>query len=391
MMTQGKAVITGAGMSDIGRNTGRAAMLHLADAADRALARAGLTRDDIDGICTYPGKADNSPGMSPLGTGEVRNALGLQTRWHSAVPDGPAQMAPIMVAAMAVMTGQARHVLCFRALTESSSQTAGRRASVPGAGKAEIGGWLSWLIPVGAMSASNWAGWMATRYFHEFGMTREHLGMVAVGERKFAQMNPAAVMQKPLTMDDHRDARMISSPLGLFDCDVPIDGAAVVIVSAADAARDCRLAPLRIEALGSALRSQETWDQRADLTTMGAHDAAADMWARTDFKPKDVDVLGLYDGFSIFVPMWLEAMGFCGHGEAKDFIAEGNIGPGGRFPVNTGGGQLSGGRLHGFGLLYETCLQLWGEAGARQVHDAKTAVCGMGGGFIAGSMLLNRD
>ncbi|PKB14365.1 acetyl-CoA acetyltransferase [Novosphingobium kunmingense] len=391
MSALGKAAITGVGMSDIGRNTGRPAIIHLAEAADRALARAGLTRADIDGIATYPGKAENSPGMSPLGTGEVRNALGLQTRWHSAVPDGPAQMAPIMVAAMAVLTGQARHVMCFRALTESSSQTAGRRASIAGAGKAQIGGWMGWLAPVGALSASNWAGWMATRYFHEFGMTREHLGMVATGERRFALMNPAAVMQKPLTMDDYLAARTISSPLGLFDCDIPIDGAAVVIVSAPDAARNCRLAPLEIEAMGSALRSQETWDQRADLTTMGAHDAGADMWCRTSLGPRDVDVLGLYDGFSIFVPMWLEALGFCGHGEAKDFIAEGNIGPGGRFPVNTGGGQLSGGRLHGFGLLYEVCLQLWGEAGARQVANARTGVCGMGGGFIAGSMLIRRD
>ncbi|MEN9717156.1 MAG: hypothetical protein RIQ99_34 [Pseudomonadota bacterium] len=386
-----KATITGSGMSDIGRNTGRPAMHHLAEAADRALARAGLTRADIDGIATYPGKADNSPGMSPLGTGEVRNALGLRTRWHCAVPDGPAQMAPIMVAAMAVMTGQARHVLCFRALTESSSQSAGRRASIPGAGKGQIGGWLSWLVPVGAMSASNWAGWMAQRYFHDFGMTREHLGMVAVGQRQFAQRNPAAVMQKPLTIEDYLSARMISTPLGLFDCDVPIDGAAVVIVSASDAAKDCRLPALRIEALGSALCSQESWDQRTDLTTMGAHDAAADMWARTDLRPANVDVLGLYDGFSIFVPMWLEALGFCAHGEAKDFIAEGRIGPGGRYPVNTGGGQLSGGRLHGFGLLHEVCLQLWGEADGRQVADARTGVCGMGGGFIAGSMLLQRD
>ncbi|GAA0762064.1 acetyl-CoA acetyltransferase [Erythromicrobium ramosum] len=366
-------------------------MLHLAEATDRALVRAGLSRADIDGICTYPGKADNSPGMSPLGTGDVRQALGLQTRWHCAVPDGPAQMAPIMVAAMAVMTGQARHVLCFRALTESSSQTAQQRASVPGAGRPAIGGWLSWLVPMGAMSASNWAGWMATRYFHEFGMTREHLGMIACGQRRFAQMNPQAVMQKPLTMDDYLAARMISTPLGLFDCDIPIDGAAVVIVSAADAARDCASVPLRIEAMGSALRSTETWDQREDLTTMGAHDAAADLWERTDLKAKDVDVLGLYDGFSIFVPMWLEALGFCKHGEAKDFIAEGNIGPGGRYPTNTGGGQLSGGRLHGFSLLHEACLQLWGDAGDRQIDSAKTAVCGMGGGFIAGAMLLNRD
>jgi acetyl-CoA acetyltransferase len=386
-----KPAITGIGLSTIGRNTGRPAMAHLLEAAKQALECAGLTRDDIDGICTYPGKADNSPGMSPLGTGEVRNALGLKTRFHAAVPDGPSQMAPLMVAAMAVMTGQARHVLCFRALTESSSQTAGQRASVPGSGKARIGGWLSWLVPMHAMSASNWAGWMAQRYFHEFGMTREHLGMVATGQRAFALKNPAAVMQKPLTMDDYLGARMISEPLGLFDCDVPIDGACVIIVSAGDAARDCAQVPLSIEAMGAALSSQETWDQRADLTTMGAHDACADLWKRTDLKPADVDVLALYDGFSIFVPMWLEAFGFCGHGEAKDFIAEGNIAPGGRFPVNTGGGQLSSGRLHGFGLLHEACTQLWVMGGARQLPDARTAVCGMGGGFIAGSMLLQRD
>ena len=386
-----KAAITGVGLSKIGRNNGRPAMAHLLEAAKQALECAGLTRDDIDGICTYPGKADGSPGMSPLGTGEVRNALGLKTKFHAAVPDGPSQMAPLMVAAMAVMTGQARHVLCFRALTESSSQTAGQRASVPGSGKARIGGWLSWLVPMHAMSASNWAGWMAQRYFHEFGMTREHLGMVATGQRAFALKNPSAVMQKPLTMDDYLGARMISEPLGLFDCDIPIDGACVIIVSAGDAARDCALPPLSIEAMGAALGSQETWDQRADLTTMGAHDACADLWTRTDLKPVDVDVLALYDGFSIFVPIWLEAFGFCGHGEAKDFIAEGNIAPGGRYPVNTGGGQLSSGRLHGFGLLHEACTQLWGLGGARQVAEARTAVCGMGGGFIAGSMLLRRD
>jgi acetyl-CoA acetyltransferase len=366
-------------------------MIHLAEAVDRALASAGLTRADIDGIATYPGRTDNSPGMSPLGVGEARGALGLTTRWHCATPDGPAQIAPVMVAAMAVMTGQARHVLCFRALTESSSQTAGRRASIAGAGKERIGGWFSWLIPVGAMSAANWAGWMATRYFHEFAMTREHLATVAIDQRQFALMNPAAIMKKPLTRDDYFSARMISSPLGLFDCDVPIDGAAAVIVSAPDAARDCRQPALRIEAMGSAMRSGETWDQRADLTTMGAHDAAADLWARTSIRPHELDVLGVYDGFSIFVPMWLEALGLCGHGEAKDLIASGAIGPGGRYPVNTGGGQLSGGRLHGFGLLHEVCLQLRGEAGARQVPNAASGVCGVGGGFIAGAILLSRD
>ncbi|WP_230206959.1 hypothetical protein [Novosphingobium sp. Gsoil 351] len=155
-----KAAITGAGLSDIGRNTGRPAIAHFTEAAKRALASAGLTRDDIDGICTYPGRSDNTPGQSPLGTGEVRDALGLKTRWHCSVPDGPSQMAPIMVAAMAVLTGQARHVLCFRALTESSSQTVGRRASVSGTNGGRVGGGSAGLSPqVRCPRQTGPAGW----------------------------------------------------------------------------------------------------------------------------------------------------------------------------------------------------------------------------------------
>ena len=384
--------ITGVGMSKIGRNTGTPPTLLLADAALEAIADAGLTRDDIDGLCTFPGKIDSSPGMSPLGIGEARNALGLKTTWHSNTAEGPAQMSALMVAAMAVATGHARHVLCFRLLTESSSQSAGKRASVPSGTSDRVSGWFAWYLPMNAPSAANWTGWMATRYMHEFGLTREHLGMIAVSQRANALHNPRALMKTPLTMEDYFAARMISSPLGLFDCDIPIDGACCFVVSSLEAARDCRKPPLRIEAFGAGMESKETWDQRADLTTMAAHDAGKDLWRRTDIKPSDVQVLALYDGFSIFVPIWLEALGFCGHGEARDFIAEGNIRINGRFPTNTGGGQLSGGRLHGFGLLHEACIQLWGEGGGRQVAGGpRTAVCGTGGGPLAGAMLLVRD
>jgi acetyl-CoA acetyltransferase len=386
----GRAAITGIGMSAIGRLTNRAAIDHLADAALEAIADAGLSRDDIDGIATYPGRSSHSPGSSPLGVGEVRNALGLKTRWHSGSAEGAAQMSPLMIAAMAVATGQARHVLCFRALTESSSQTPEKRASIATGGSDRVGGWLSWLLPMNALSAANWTAMFATRYMHEFGLTREQLGMQAILQRDNALHNPRAVFRKALTMDEYLGARMISSPLGLYDCDIPIDGACVMIVSAIDAARDRRKPPLAIEAFSAALRSQESWDQRPDLTTMGAHDAAADMWANTSLTPKDVDVLALYDGFSIYVPMWLEAFGFCGHGEAGGFIADGHTRRDGRFPVNTGGGQLSAGRLHGFGLLHEACVQLWGEGGGRQVAGARTAVCGMGGGPLAGAMLIRR-
>ena len=384
------AAITGIGMSALGRNLGRPCIELLADAALEAIADAGLTRTDIDGITTYPGKFDGSPGMSPLGCTEVREALGLGTRWHSSSSEGPAQMSPVMIAAMAVSTGQARHVLCFRALTESSSQSAGRRASLPTSSGGRVGGWTQWLVPMGALSASTWAAQFAQRRFHEFGATRAQLGVQCVLQRANAQENPRAVFNgKPMTMDDYLAARMIAEPLAMLDCDIPIDGACVVIVSAADAARDCRKPPLGIAAMSAAL-GRDSWDQRADLTQMASLDAGWDLWARTDFNPADVDVAAVYDGFSVFVPMWLEGLGFCARGEGEAFIADGHTALSGSLPTNTGGGQLSAGRLHGFGHLHEACIQLWGEGQGRQVADARTAVVGMGGGPLAGAMLLHR-
>lgn len=385
-----KAAITGIGISHIGRKTLRPAMELLADAALAAMADAGLSRDDIDGVATYPGLSAAGGGASPLGEVEVINALGIKASWHSGSPEGPAQAVALMTAAMAVATEQARHVLVFRCLTESSSQPSGRQGIGTGSA-APIAGWLSWLVPMGAVSAVNWSAMFARRRMHEFGLTREQIGAQAVLQRANAHSNPSAVMRgKPLTLDDYLSSRMISDPLCLYDCDVPIDGAAAVIVSSRDAARDTRKTPLQIDAFGAGLFERFTWDQRADLTTMAAHDAAASMWARTDLKPHDVDVAGLYDGFSIFVPMWLEAFGFCGRGESGPFIAAGHTAIGGDIPTNTGGGQLSAGRLHGYGLLHEVCLQLWGEATGRQVEGAKIGIVGMGGGPLAGAILLTR-
>ena len=384
------AAVTGVGLSNIGRNTGRPAIIHLKEAFVEALSRSGLRREDIDGITTFPGKSDKSPGVSPLSVADVRHALGLKTRWHSSSNEGPAQLSPLMIAAMAVSTGQARHVLCFRALTESSSQSQSHRAGVYV--QEEVSDWPSWLLPVGAISPVNWVAPYATRYFYEFGMTREDLGALVVAQRCNAQLNKRAVFYgKPLSLEDYLSSRMISTPLCLYDCDLPIDGACIVIVSSLECARDLKAPPLRIEAMGSAFSGRDTWDQHPDFTRNAAHDAAADMWARTDLKTSDVDVLALYDGFSIFVPLWLEAFGFCGHGEARDFTRDGHTRLGGRFPVNTDGGQLSVGRLHGFGLISEACVQLWGDAGDRQVKNARAAVCGVGGGPLAGSLLLVRD
>jgi acetyl-CoA acetyltransferase len=174
---------------------------------------------------------------------------------------------------------------------------------------------------------------------------------------------------------------------------VPVDGSTAVIVSRADRARDLRRLPLRVEAVGSALRGRPSWDQFDDLTTMAMRDAGAMLWQRTDLRPADVDVAELYDGFSFLAMAWLEALGFCGKGESGPFVAGGTrIALTGELPLNTHGGQLSAGRLHGYGFLHEACVQLWREGGARQVSgDPRVAVAAAGGGPLGGCLLLVRD
>jgi acetyl-CoA acetyltransferase len=192
-----------------------------------------------------------------------------------------------------------------------------------------------------------------------------------------------------MTLDDYLSARLVSTPLGLFDCDVPADGCTAVIVSRADSAPDLRRAPVRIEAMGSALHGRPSWDQFDDLTTMALRDASAMMWTRTDLTPDDVDSVQVYDGFSFIALCWLEALGFCGHGEGGPWLADGR--PTARhatLPLNTHGGQLSAGRLHGYGFLHEACVQLWGEGGERQVGTPEVAVAAAGGGPLASSVLL---
>jgi len=183
---------------------------------------------------------------------------------------------------------------------------------------------------------------------------------------------------------------MVTWPFGLYDCDVPVDGSTAVVVSAADAARDLPHPAVHINAVGSAIRGRPVWDQWEDLTTMAARDAAAQLWARTDLKPADVDTIQLYDGFSWLTLAWIEALGFCQRGEGGPFVEGGRVRLGGALPLNTWGGQLSGGRLHGFGFLAEAIRQLRGQCGARQVKECEVAVVAAGGGPIAGCLLLTR-
>ena len=222
---------------------------------------------------------------------------------------------------------------------------------------------MQWMVPFHAVSAANWIGVYAQRYMHDYGLTREQLAQIPLNQRRHAALYDEAIFRDPLTMDDYLNARMVSYPLGLFDCDIPCDGSCAVIVSRADAAPDLKHV-VRIEAIGSALTGRNTWDQRDDLTETAAHDCVPMMWARTDLTIDDVDTVQLYDGFSFLTITWLEALGLFPKGEAGPWLEAGErrIGLGGQIPLNTNGGQLSGGRLHGYGYLYEACAELRGDA-----------------------------
>jgi acetyl-CoA acetyltransferase len=387
-----RAVISGIGQSQIGRRLGRDDLDLTIEAALVAIADAGLTVADVDGLAAYPGgQMGDSSGFAGPGTPAVQDALRLSLSWHSGGIEGPAQIQAVINAVTAVSMGLARHVLVYRTVTESTAQGSGSRTGI-GVGGEGIGGVMQWSIPFRAYSAANWLAMNAQRHFDEFGTTREQMAQIAINARRNAGLNPNAIFRDPMSMDDYFAARMITTPFCLFDCDIPVDGSTAVIVSANEHADAVDHPVARVEAVGTALRGRPSWDQWDDMTTMPARDAAAHMWSRTDLRPEDVDIVELYDGFSWLAMAWLEALGFCGRGESGPFVEGGKrIALEGELPLNTHGGQLSAGRLHGFGFLHEAVVQLRGEGGARQVgSDPEVAVVANGGGPVAGAMVLTR-
>lgn len=392
-----RAAISGIGQSQVGRRLNRDPLALTAEACLAAIEDAGLTREDIDGVATYPGQmlGMTAPGFSGAGVTEVQEMLRLELNWFSGGAETSGQLGAVINAVAAVATGLARHVLCFRTVWEATAQGGERRRGigVGGGGKFRASGDMQWRLPFGAASAACWIAMMAQRHFHEYGTTREQMAWIALNARRNAALNPNAIYRDPMTLDDYLGARMISTPFGLYDCDVPVDGSTAMIVSATETTGDLRKPPLVVESVGSALRGRPSWDQFDDLTTMALRDASAMLFEKTALTPADVDVAQLYDGFSFIAMAWLEALGFCGKGEAGPFIEGGtNIARDGVLPLNTHGGQLSAGRLHGYGFLHEACVQLWGEGDARQVPgDPRVAVAAAGGGPLGGCLMLTRN
>jgi acetyl-CoA acetyltransferase/uncharacterized OB-fold protein len=391
-----RVVLSGIGRSRLGRRLMTDPLALAVDACMDAIADAGLSPEDIDGLSTYPGAPSGS--MTEGGATAIEDALRLRPTWINGGGELPGPGGSIITAMLAVASGLCRHVLCFRTVWESTYPSwrvdAGRGGGGGGGGRRRrvSGSMYEWRHPFGAMSAAHWIGMNANQYLHRYGATRELFGHIAVNARANAARNPAAIYRDPLTLDDYFDARPITSPFGLYDCDVPCDASIAVIVSDAAFAADMMKPAVRVEAVGTQILERVSWDQGTVTHEPQVLGQAAHLWTRTDLRPADVDVALLYDGFTFNAVSWLEALGFCGIGEAADWIDSGRrIALDGDLPVNPHGGQLSEGRTHGFGFVYEAVTQLRAEAGDRQVADARTAVVTSGGGTPSGVLLLQRD
>lgn len=376
------ALISGIGISRIGRRTGIPGLDLTLEACRAALDDAGLEPTEIDGLASL---GDTSPS-------ELSAALGIEPQYRGGGFETGGLLGPVMGAAIAVGEKRARHVLIYRTV-----QMMGGTVEAPKGDKdandnlaaRTIMADVPMLLAAGAASAANWIGLHATRHMHQYGTTREHLGAIAVNARRNAALNPLAVYRDPITMADYLGARLVSSPFGLLDCDVPVDGSIAVVVSAAEFESGLRQPPVRIEAIGGATGAG-SWTRRPDFPRMASSDAAAQMWSRTDLRPADLDFGEIYDGFTFLTLAWLEALGVCGEGESGPFVAGGErIGLTGEFPINTYGGQLSAGRMHGYWVLHEVVTQLRGHGGDRQIPGRReVGVVTAGGGPIAGSLIL---
>jgi len=388
-----QACITGVGQSALYRKPTVFPFELAVEACELAIADAGLTSDDIDGIAGYPvGMTGVGTGLAAASPADIQASLGLSVQWHGS-GENAAQYSGVLNAIAAIAAGYCNHVLVWRALGERWVPTYSHAYKDTTKPLPTSTGWKSWWEPYWAGAASIRAGVHASAHMAKYGITREQMSAVPLVQRRNAALNPKAIYRDELTFERYMEARMISTPFCLYDCDVPCDVATAFVISRRDLAQDMPHLPIRFEAVGGgAQQGIDRWIGRNDFPRMMMHDAAHMMWSRTDYRPSDVSTAHLYDGFTYFVLLWLEALGFCDEGQSGEFVAGGErISRTGALPLNTNGGQLSEGRTHGFGHLLEAVLQLRGAAGVRQVPGAKVSVTGVGGGALGGCLLLTNQ
>jgi acetyl-CoA acetyltransferase len=385
-----KTAVVGIGQTAFTRDSGRSVLSLATEASLAALADAGLTVDDVDGIVRC-----EQDTVTPYTLGA---ALGVNNLafWGDTGPGGVAPCMMMGLAMGAVLSGQAKTVLAFRSLNGRSEARLG--AAVRTTGKEVVGGFGAYdefYMPYGLLTAGQTFALMARRHMLEYGTTPEQLGAVAMACREHANLTPHAQMQsRPMTMDDYLTSRMISTPLRLYDFCLESDGACAVVITSAERARDLAKPPVLIRAVaGGAPPDRRPGEMfpvvtRKDMTDLGGRRAAETLWKRAGVGPHEMDTAQLYDCFTISVILQLEAYGFCAKGEGGPFAASGAIRQGGALPINTGGGHLSEGYVHGMNHIVQAVRQLRGEADM-QVPGAELSLV-TGGPLPVGSSVVFR-
>ncbi len=384
----GRAAIVGIGATEFSKESGRSELQLSVEAVCSALADAGLAPADVDGLVTFT--MDSSSEIA------VARELGIpELRFFSRVNyGGGAACGTVLHAAMAVATGVADVVVCYRGFNERSGMRFGQVSVAANAQVNTNGLDNAWTYPMGLGTPAATVAMAATRYMHEYGATSEDFGRVAVADRRHAANNPNAFFYgSPITLADHQASRMIAEPLHLLDCCQESDGAVALVVTSAERARDLAQPPAVI--VGAAQGSGKDQfvmtsyyrEEIAGLPEMGV--VGRDLWHQSGLAPSDMDTAVLYDHFTPFVLMQLEELGFCNRGEARDFIADGAIEIGGRLPVNTHGGQLGEAYIHGMNGIAEGVRQMRGTS-VNQVEDAAHVLVTAGTGVPTSGLILAR-
>ncbi|WP_323000344.1 thiolase [Castellaniella sp.] len=371
---RGATAIVGVGQAGLGFATGYTEMEILVQAAHRAVSDAGLSMQDIDGICT----ASVAATMWAM---PVIEHLGIRPMFiDSTMLGGSSFVAHLLPAIQALESGQCNAVLVCYGSTQRTSTLS----------RAEIGRVRKWLdpqpyeTPYDPLNPLSSYALAAARHMHQYGTTREQLAEVAVAARRWAQLNPEALARDPLSLEDVLSARMVSDPLTVRDCCLVNDGAGAYVLVRADRARSLRRKPVYV--LGN---STAVWNRQIssmeDLTVTAARQSGRIAFEMAGVRPADIDVVEVYDAFSINTILFLEDLGFCAKGEGGEFVSQGGIGPGGHLPVNTNGGGLSCVHpgMYGIFIMIEAVRQLRGVCGERQVSNATLALVNGNGGTLS--------